>query len=232
MIHAGHVRMYVLGAGFHSRSLIALAVCVSLCAACGGGGDQVYAVSRGPDGGADQSDGLPPDCDLVQMDGDIVVNQVDRVTARFSVGEPYTKTVMLFGGRPLDAENSVSNVQIIGLDKEDALMLAEKYPTFYRCDSPGGVEAQQYIIDYDLVPATCRVYEQIVAALVALDRALDSGGDRVSLRFDGAPLTVESVVFDDTGEDVTDQLAGRNFHLVTRVEQLTGKSVLAFGTSE
>jgi hypothetical protein len=68
--------------------------------------------------------------------------------------------------------------------------------------------------------------------LQVFDRNRSTGGDRTSLRFDGAPLELESVIVDETGEDVTDQLADRNFHMVTAVEQLTGESVLNFGTSQ
>lgn len=166
------------------------------------------------------------------MDGDIVVKQVDQVTARFRVGEPYTRTVMLFGGEPTVNDNAISDVYIIGLDKEDALMLAMKYPAFHLCDSPGGQEAQKYILDYDLVPATCRVFDQIAVALRDFHRNNAAGADRVSLRFGGSALELESVVADATGEDVTDQLSHRTFHLVTSVEQLTGESVLSFGTNE
>ena len=90
---------------------------------------------------------------------------------------------------------------------------------------PGGQEASKYIVPYDLVPANCEVYEQIVAALRQYDTNVTKGGDRTSLRFEGAPLELESVIADATGEDVTDQVSNQDFHLVTAVEQLTGQSV-------
>jgi len=68
-----------------------------------------------------------------------------------------------------------------------------------------------------------------VSALADLARAAASGTDRVSLVFDGAELTLESVIFDATGGDATDQLQDLNFHLVTKVEQITGESLLDFG---
>ena len=232
--------MYVLVAGFHSRASMALALCALLCTACGGGGGEaVVNVGDQPDagmGGTDtvdmDEDDTPRGCDLVRMDGAFVVEQEKDFTARFRVGEPYTKTVMLFGGEPVEDENVLSNAYIFGLDKTDAMMLAERYPDFYLCSSPGGQEAAARIIPYDLVPASCEVYDQIIAALRQYNMNNASGGDRTSIRFDGAPLQLESVVADATGDDVTDQITDQDFHLVTAVEQLTGESVLSFGTTD
>lgn len=207
-----------------------------LCAACGSGEGAKFsvgdAVDVAPEVDMASMDEPAEDCDLVQMDGDSLVLHEEDVTARFVVGASYTKTVMLFGGEPVEHDNAVSNVYIIGLDKMDALMLAEKYEDFYLCNSPGGEEAQNYILDYDLVPATCLVYDQIIMALRQFDTNNAAGGDRVSLRFDGAPLELDSVIVDATGEDVTEHFSDLKFHLVTAVEQLTGQSVLAFGTTQ
>lgn len=225
--------MYVRVACF--RSLIPLAL--ALCAACGGDSRQAGVSTGAPVGDVEMNDGAAgnqadgPYCADVTRDGDIVELQEEDVTARFVAGEPYERTVMLFGGEPVTFDNAVSNVYIIGLDKDDALMLADQYPDFYLCSSPGGQAAQAFILAYDLVPATCEVYDQIVRALADYDRNNARGGDRTSLRLEGAPLTLESVTVDATGEDVTDQLLDRNLHLVTAVEQLTGESVLSFGSS-
>jgi hypothetical protein len=203
---------------------------------CGDDGAQGVSVSKMPDAGAEPDEGqmiaISSPCDDVEVDGDVVIEHEKDFTARFRVGEPYTKTVMLFGGERVEDENALSNAYIFGLDKTDALMLAEKYPDFYLCSSPGGMEASSYIVPYDLVPATCEVYEQIVAALRQYSMNLASGGDRTSLRFDGAPLELESVTADANGADVTDQITDQDFHLVTAVEQLSGESVISFGTME
>ncbi len=231
--------MYDVVAPFHSRSPLAFALLVLWCVGCGGE-SRTDGVSTGPevavdmaaDMAADMADASDASCWPVMMDGDVVVLQEEDVTSTFRAGEPYTKTVMLFGGEPVEHDNAVSNIYIFALDKEDALTLAAKYPDFYLCSSPGGQEAQQFILSYDLVPATCQVYEQLLSALRAFNRNNATGGDRVSLQFDGAPLELESTIVDATGEDVTDQLLDRDFHLVTAVEQLTGQSVLEFGTTE
>jgi hypothetical protein len=228
--------MCALVTGYRSRTSIALALSACLWAACGGDGEDTVRARKAPDGGtATAGSAAPADpdrgCDSVQLDGELVVEHEKDFTARFRMGEPYTKTMMLFGGEPVETENVFSNAYIFGLDKADALMLAKKYPDFYMCSSPGGQEAADYIIPYDLVPATCEVYDQLVTALRQYSKNSVAGGDRTSLRLEGAPLQLESVTADATGNDATGQVTDQDFHLVTAVQQLTGESVIAFGTN-
>lgn len=219
---------------FHSRLSIAFALSALVLAACGGADTGYVNVDKGRDdaGVGEDDDGLSAaGCDVVQLDGDLVVEHETEFTATYRIGAPYTRTIMIFGGEPVDSDNVLSNAYIIGLDKEDAQMLAVKYPDFYLCSSPGGMEASQHIVPYDLVPADCDVYSQLVEALRVFHIHDRAGGDRTSLRIEGAPLTLESVIEDATGADVTEQVHDQDFHLVYAVEQLTGESVLAFGTS-
>jgi hypothetical protein len=181
-------------------------------------------------GVAEQQGGTDTDCDNVTIDGDEVTVHEEDVTAHFTmVGEIHNSTVMIFGGDKVEFDNAVSNMALKALDQTDALVLAEKYEDFYLCSSPGGIEAQNYIVQYDLVPASCDVYNQLVAALRDFARNSQAGGDRVSLSFEGVELTLDSAAFDSSGMDVTDQLEDLNFHLVTKVEQITGESLIEFG---
>ena len=227
--------MYAVVAGFHARA-IALSLAVSVSAACGG--ERESFVEAGEEVDAAVRPRMPAihdgasGCDDVEIDGEFVIERERDFTARYRIGERYTRTVMLFGGEPVEQDNILSNAYIFALEKGDAQRLAETYPDFHLCSSPGGMAAASYIRAYDLVPATCEVHEQIASALRSYHRNASVGGDRTSLRFEGAPLQVESVIADASGEDVADQVADQNFHLVTGVEQLTGQSVLGFGTSE
>jgi hypothetical protein len=234
--------MVVAVVDVRSLTLIALTVCGLLCAACSGGDGDGGPVTLGktPDAGmrsdsAMSMEGTSRACDLVKIDGAFAVEYEKDFTGRFRVGEPYTKTVMLFGGEPVETENVFSNAYVFGLDKVVAQMLAVEYPDFYLCNSPGGEMASANIISYDLVPANCDVYDAIVTALKVYHAHNRVGGDRTSIRFEGAPLELLSAVDDASGDDVTDQVTNMvpkpNFHLVTSVEQLTGESVLKFGTS-
>ncbi len=183
------------------------------------------------DGGAHEPKTPSSRCDEIEIDGDLVIEHEADFTARYKIGEPYTKTVMLFGGDAIEDENKLSNAFIFALDKEDALELAMKYPDFYLCSSEGGREASMHIVPYDLVPANCEVYEKLLTAFEQYRKNDVAGGDRTSLRIEGAPLSLESVTANGTGQDVTDQVHDQDFQLVTDVEQLTGASVLEFGTT-
>lgn len=232
------IGMYVLNTAHRSWAPAALALSALWLTACADDADQNFVVARGtPDAGPGGSlpvtmdAAMPQACDVVQVDGEVVLELEKDFTARFSMGEPYTKTLMLFGGELLEDENVLSNGYVFGLDKTDALMLAEKYPDFYLCSSPGGQEASELIKSYDLVPASCEIYEQLVTALRQYKRNVAKGGDRTSLRIEGAPLQLQSVTANATGEDVTGQVQDQDFHLITAVEQLSGESVLSFGTT-
>ncbi len=223
-------------ASVQRRLWIACVLSAVLCAACSSQHEQFLQVSARSDAGTAQAGGKAgagpmPDCNTVEMDGDVLVEHMKDFTARFSVGTPYTKTVMLFGGAPVLQDDTPSTFYIFGLDKHDAQMLAMSYPDFYLCSSPGGMEAKKHIVSYDFVPGSCDVYEQLVAALRTYDGNVAAGGDRTSLELQGAPLELLSVTQDSNGADATSQVMNMNFHLVTSVTQLTGQSVLAFGTS-
>jgi hypothetical protein len=215
----------------------ALALCVWLCAACSAGDDKSVGVPPPSDAG--EQDATTPSaptetdgCVEVTRTGDTVVEQLEDFTATFQVQTTYDRTVMLFGGEPVQKPNTPSRAYIYGLDKADAQMMAKKYPDFYLCSSPGGQEAATYIKVYDLVPATCEVYQQLLAAIRVFTANAQRGGDRTSLRLEGATLDVTSVLANASGEDVKAQVEGQQFHLVTKVQQLTGESVLAFGTTD
>src|SRR5690349_8946523 len=156
--------MYCRVAGFLSRASIASAMLVWACCACGGESGDGVSVGAAPDGAVSEGDASRMDedvdplavgCDVVEVDGSMVVERERDFTATFHVGEPYTKTVMLFGGERLEEENLIGNAYILGLDKEDAQMLAQEYPDFYLCSSAGGMAAADHILPYDLVPASC-----------------------------------------------------------------------------
>jgi hypothetical protein len=172
----------------------------------------------------------PTGCATVESNGDVVVEHLKDFTAQFQLGTSYNRTVMLFGGMTVQQPNTPSRAYIFGLDKVDAQKMADKYPDFYLCSSVGGQEAASYIQVYDIVPATCKIHQQLVTALRLYEKNAAAGGDRTSLRLEGAPMTVTSLTADATCEDVSKQVAGQQFHLITAVQQLTGESLFRFGT--
>jgi hypothetical protein len=224
---------------FRSRAplvLVGLALGAFLGAGCGGESGPSTVSVGGGDGDGDGDSGMAmedgPRCDDVEIDGEFVIEHEERFTARYRIGERYTKTVLLFGGEAIEKVDTLANAYVLGLDKEDALALAETFPDFYLCSSPGGDAAAERVFPYDFVPANCEVLEKLVTALEQFAINHRAGADRTSIRFEGAPLELLSVVDDASGVDVTDQVKTDSFHLITSVEQLTGQSVLEFGTTE
>src|SRR5687768_787985 len=114
---------------FRSRVSIGVALCALLwCAGCGGSSNNpTVSVGDGSDAGdrdaRTMEDVSRAACDRVEIDGDLVVERETHFTARYRMGEPYTKTIMLFGGESVPTDDVLSNAYIIGLDKMDALML-------------------------------------------------------------------------------------------------------------
>lgn len=214
----------------------ALTLWAALVAACSGGERDTVAIPAGPDSGqvdyGNAPDASASGCIEVDTQGNEVVEHLPDFTARFQRGEAYDRTVMLFGGMQVAQTNAPRRAYIYGLDKVDAQRMAMKYPDFYLCSSPGGQEAATYIEVYDIVPASCKVYQQLVTALRVYNANVSRGGDRTSLRLEGAPLSVTSVTGNASGQDVSAQVSGQHFHLITAVQQLTGESVLDFGTKD
>jgi hypothetical protein len=220
-----------------SRAPLACALCAWLCAGCNASPEQsdIVEVPTVPDAGEPEKKpdaGSTEGCVTVEVDGNAVVEQLPNFTARFQLGASYDRTVMLFGGMPVGQADAPSRAYIFGLDKVDAQRIAEKYPDFYLCSSIGGQEAAAYITVYDIIPANCQVYQQLVAALRVFNFNDSTGGDRTSLRLEGAPLTVTSVTDDASGKDVSEQVANNRFQLITSVKQLTGESLFEFGTTK
>jgi hypothetical protein len=231
-----HLEVSALG----SRATLYFVLFAGLGAACSGSttSNTRVVVPEAPDAGEQQ----PPTaaepkpttsgCVDVALTGDTVVEQLQDFTAEFQAGEAYDRTVMLFGGATVAQPNTPSRAYIYALDKVDAQRMAQKYPDFYLCSSPGGQEAATYIQVYDLVPANCEIHDKLATALKHFARNAARGGDRTSLRLRGAPLTVTSVTSDANGQDVSDQVSDQRFHLITEVQELTGQSLLGFGTTK
>jgi hypothetical protein len=223
-----------------SQASLMVGLCAGLYAGCSASdrGNNVVNVPAAPDAGQDDAETpdepapVEDDCTPVEVDGTAVTERLQDFTARFEVGTAYNRTVMLFGGMKVDKPNTPSRAYIYGLDKVDAQRMAEKYPDFYLCSSIGGQEAASYIRVYDIVPASCEIQKKLEAAFRQYDRNAARGGDRTSLHLEGSPLTVVSVTEDATGKDVSKQVSEQQFHLITGVQQLTGESLLKFGTTK
>lgn len=160
-------------------------------------------------------------------DTEAVVKTAD-LEVRFRRTEPWSETYMIFGGTAIDQKNAVNNVTLVGLDLDDARRIHSRYPDFHRCSSPGARSAQSLTVQLNLVPSDSVVLDELRAALSDHEASLQSGGDRVCVRVEGAVLELESVRLREDGTDITSQTPFKRFDyfLVTFAERVDSADAL------
>jgi hypothetical protein len=129
---------------------------------------------------------------------------------------------MLFGGADGEMSNSVSDVVVAGLAIRHARFIAERYPKFHRCSSPGAAQAQRLVEHMALVAADGSTRRTLRKALAQHDDAVASGGERTCLRFRGEQISLRSASHREGGLDLTRQLVqgyrGTDFYYVSSAE--------------
>jgi hypothetical protein len=140
------------------------------------------------------------------VQGREVVIQTDDLEVRFERLGPVSETYMLFGGTDGEMMNGISNVFVSGLAIRHAAFISQRYPKFYRCDSPGAAQAKQLVEDMALVAADGPTRSTLQEAVSAHEEALASGGERTCLRFRGEEISLRSARHREAGFDLTPQL--------------------------
>lgn len=156
----------------------------------------------------------PDGPDLTITGSEIALATAD-LDVRFTRSETLDGTYMLFGGGTLDHPNAVSNVTLAGLHMKDVRRIAERYPDFYMCKSPGAPLAQKAVVDLDLVPADGKVRKTLDSALDQFESSLHSDGGRVCVSLRGEALDLKSAKIRDHDEEVTETYRQTRFYLVT-----------------
>jgi hypothetical protein len=162
--------------------------------------------------------------------GTEVVIQTDDLEVRFDRYSPVSESYMLFGGSHGEMSNAVSNVVIAGLALRHARFIAERYPKFHMCSSPGAAQAKQLIEHMALVAADGSTRGTLAKALAHHDDAVASGGERTCLRFRGEQISLRSARHRDGGLDLTRQLVqgyrGTDFYYVSSAEIIPCQTML------
>ena len=159
-----------------------------------------------------------------RIEGRKVVRDADQVQASFSKGDSLDEAYMLFGGDAEQRRNSLSHATLAGLASHHARFIAERYPDFHRCSSPGAKPAQQFTEVMSFVAADRAARDTLGEALELFEKRVREGGDRTCIRVRGARLSLDSVQI-DTGsgiEDLSDEMlpkfAESNFVLAESVK--------------
>ena len=143
----------------------------------------------------------------------------EQVETRFLELGPFDDTYMIFGGQPDDTV--WANVDLSVIDRQQAAWLAERYPDFHLCRSPGAVHAKQMIEHLALVAADGRVRRTLQDAWYESEARLQDGGERVCVALAGRHLSLDAALLPD-GSDLLSRLPVRgpapSFRYVERAE--------------
>lgn len=164
------------------------------------------------------------------LDGSQLVVQTEDLEARFDRVGTFDESYMLFGGSDGEMKNSFGNVFVSGLAVRHAALIAQRYPDFYMCKSPGAAQAQRLVEDMAWIASDGSTRGTLRKALALYQKSLRSGGEQTCLAVSGERLMLGSVKHRDQGFDLTHEvgsgLRGTDFYLVTEAELAHCKSLL------
>lgn len=164
------------------------------------------------------------------VEGREIVIQTDDLEVRFDRRGAASETYMLFGGTDAELHNSISNVFVSGLAIRHASFIAQRYPKFYMCSSPGAAQAKQFVEDMALIAADGSTRSTLKRAVALHEDSLAKGGDRTCLRFRGEQISLRSAKHREGGFDLTPQFAKgyrqTDFYFVNDAEIADCKALL------
>lgn len=142
-----------------------------------------------------------------RMEGRQVVRDADQLEARFSRLGSLDDHYMLFGGDATQHHNSLSHATLAGLPIRHARLIAASYPDFHLCRSGGAEQAKRLTEGLSLVAANRGARNALEEALALYQERLHGSGERTCIRLRGADLLLDSVRVQESGEDITAQVA-------------------------
>lgn len=152
-----------------------------------------------------------------------------QVETRFLELGRFEDTYMIFGGQPDDTV--WANVDLSVIERRHAAWLAERYPDFHRCASPGAAHAKRMIEHLSLVAADGAVRRTLQDAWYESEAALQEGGDRVCVALVGHGLAIDSSRFLHDGSDLLSRMPALprppSFRFVERAEIVDCRVALA-----
>jgi hypothetical protein len=144
-----------------------------------------------------------------QVDDQHVALETADFNVRFSRLEPFSEAYMIFGGSDAQPRNMMTHVTLSGLPVRHARSIAQSYPDFHRCKSPGARQAQQLTKTMNFVAADRQIQKTLSEALKLFNKRVGLGpdGDRTCVTVSGERLELESVHLKQNGMDITSDVA-------------------------
>ncbi|MAG30931.1 MAG: hypothetical protein CL908_08585 [Deltaproteobacteria bacterium] len=138
-----------------------------------------------------------------EIDGRTVLRTANQIEGRFTRLGVVEETYMLFGGDGQQRRNQLTHATLAGLPIRHARAIAQQYPDFHRCKSPGAPQAQRLTESMNLVAANRSTRGTLIEALDLFEERLQSGGDRTCLRVRGSELVLDSVRIPEEDRDIS-----------------------------
>jgi hypothetical protein len=138
-----------------------------------------------------------------QIDDQHVALETADFNVRFSRLEPFSDSFMIFGGSDAQPRNMMTHVTLSGLPVRHARSIAQSYPDFHMCKSPGARQAQQLTKTMNFVAADRQIQKTLSEALDLFNDRLTPDGERTCVTVSGERLKLESVHLKQNGMDVT-----------------------------
>jgi hypothetical protein len=164
------------------------------------------------------------------LDGGQLLIHTRDLDVRFDRVGYLDESYMLFGGTDGEMQNSITNIIVSGLAVRHAALIAQRYPDFHKCKSPGAAQAQRLIESMAWIASDGSTRGTLREALALHEKSVRSGGERTCLAVSGERLMLGSAKHRDQNFDLTHQLGngyrGTDFYLVTNAEISDCKSLL------
>jgi len=167
-----------------------------------------------------------------EITADEVIVATGQMDVYFTRLEPFAETYMVFGGLHMPQKNAISKVSLSALSMRDARAIYATYPDFRKCKSPGAVQAQEAVLQMNIVPSDSDVLEVLKEALVEHGRSLQQGGESVCVRIQGVALEMAEAIIRGSDEDILDQLPSQlreDYYLVQSADIVDALTALGAG---
>ena len=138
-----------------------------------------------------------------RMDGRQLVVETEDLEFRFDRFGSLSESYMVFGGNNDQMKNSLTHATLAALPMSDARLIAQRYPDFHMCKSPGAKQAQRATKTMSVVGGGASARRNLIKVVDLHEQRIRSGGERTCVSLKGSPLELDSVRVKADGTDIT-----------------------------
>lgn len=140
----------------------------------------------------------------IDISNEQIIKDKQDLKATFSLIDSYYSSYMIFGGNAdHKLRNSFSDFSLAALPIEMASSIAQQYPDFHMCKSPGASMAQGKIQTLSLIAKNNQVANVLEEVLSLHNESIYDDGERVCIELEGSSIEPEKMIHKDTNTDVS-----------------------------